>query len=82
MDKHGFVAWRQGERVVARKSVECARCNTRYRNGGHEIRFFPESHGFLCFSCYYKAPLCECGDLAIAEGKCRKCYIDDEKPVK
>jgi hypothetical protein len=85
--------WSKGEPVKTNyvsDGIECACCIGRYLERWSktdleipDIKFFADSHGFVCRSCFFKAPPCHiCGGLGIVGGLCRDCYIDEKEGIK
>jgi hypothetical protein len=73
--------WDQGEPDFTDDwGVQCSCCLKRRSI----IKFFVETHGFLCLKCYKKAEVCKiegCENIAVVSdlGLCRNCYIDEKK---
>lgn len=88
--------WSTGEVVtnLILDCVECSRCGGRYLYDriasqwipalSPEIRFFENSHGYLCRRCYFAAGVCTspgCEGIAVVMGAelCRECYIGKQE---
>lgn len=96
--KRGKTEWQSGTPVTEDfEHIDCSRCDDWYRyvvvrrkrwglKLQPRIKFFPNSHGYLCQSCFWEAPLCPCGELAVVKstGRCRDCYMGEEtkQPVE
>lgn len=88
--------WASGEIIncdlatLETDGTSCARCRRSYLKAARRrpekktmrIRFFPESHGYLCFKCCMTAPKCiNCDTLSIDRetGLCRECFLKGGK---
>jgi len=91
--KRGKTDWNKGRLIVNNfENIDCSKCDDRYRyhmdNGPKPktlrrwplIKFFPESHGYLCHECFLTASLCPCGELAVVSPpeRCRACFVGEE----
>lgn len=64
--------------------IDCSRCGSRYLirpDPWNNVRFFADTHGYLCYYCYHRAKDCrKCGqELAMREGLCRNCYMGEDQ---
>ena len=79
--------WLTGEVIIdgfISDGLECSRCGMWYmvRNEVFELKFFVDTHGFLCQRCFFLAGPCSvCGGLAIVKDLCRNCYIDEKEDI-